>query len=230
MKKNAEISARITEIIEYLKVTANNFSKHLGYERAQTVYDILSGKSAPSYDFFNRFANSEYSAIISAEWLLSGNGEMLKSKPSYLKEKDIVKEERAQYNSNNLPLVEVEAVAGFGNADFSIQTSDIIERYTIPEFSKATFLIRVRGDSMSPHYNSGDMVACLILRESQFIQWNEVHVIATVEQGILIKRLKPGKDDRTLLAISDNQEYPPFEIPRNEIKGIALVLGGIRLE
>lgn len=72
-KKNTEISARIAEIIERVGDTPNSFAKKLGYARAQTVYDILNGKSAPSYDFFNRLANSEYSVTTDLRWLLTGN-------------------------------------------------------------------------------------------------------------------------------------------------------------
>lgn len=75
-KKITEISARISDIIECCATTPNNFAKILGYTRAQTIYDILNGKSAPSYDFFRRFSESEYSAIISLKWLLSGDAEM----------------------------------------------------------------------------------------------------------------------------------------------------------
>lgn len=74
-KKNTEISARVAEMIEILGETPNSFSKRLGYSRAQTLYDILSGKSAPSYDFFHKFAISEFSVIVSLRWLLTGMGE-----------------------------------------------------------------------------------------------------------------------------------------------------------
>lgn len=77
--KNAEISARIAEILQYTGETRNSFATNLGYERAQTVYDILNMKSAPSYDFFRRFSISEYSDMINIRWLLSGKGSMLLS-------------------------------------------------------------------------------------------------------------------------------------------------------
>ena len=83
---------------------------------------------------------------------------------------------------------------------------------------------------MYPKYNSGDVVACTILRESRFIQWNKVHLIGTVEQGILIKRVKKGQDDQHLLLISDNKDYDPFVINIDEVTGMALVVGVIRLE
>lgn len=75
-EKIAEISARIELIIDCCATTANNFAKVLGYSRAQTIYDIINRKCAPSYDFFNRFTDTEYSAIISLRWLLNGEGEM----------------------------------------------------------------------------------------------------------------------------------------------------------
>ena len=76
--KNAEISARIAEILQYTGDTRNGFAVKLGYERAQTVYDVINMKSAPSYDFFRRFSMSEYSDVIDLKWLLSGEGSMLR--------------------------------------------------------------------------------------------------------------------------------------------------------
>ena len=133
-------------------------------------------------------------------------------------------------DKKGIPLVGIEAIGGFGNSDFMIKESDILGRYIIPDFDKIDFMIRVKGESMYPKYSSGDVVSCRTLKESSFIQWNKVHIIATREQGILIKRIKPSKDKYTLTAISENNDYPPFDIPKNEITGIALVIGVIRLE
>lgn len=79
-KKNTDISARIAEILAHTGDTRNSFAVKLGYERAQTVYDVINMKSAPSYDFFRRFSLSEYSDIINLKWLLSGTGSMLQTK------------------------------------------------------------------------------------------------------------------------------------------------------
>ena len=133
-------------------------------------------------------------------------------------------------DKKGIPLVGIEAIGGFGNSDFMIKESDILGRYIIPDFDKIDFMIRVKGESMYPKYSSGDVVSCRTLKESSFIQWNKVHIIATREQGILIKRIKPCKDKYALTAISENNDYPPFDIPKNEITGIALVIGVIRLE
>lgn len=223
MKKISEISERINELIDYLGISPNNFSKKLGYDRAQTVYDVLNGKSKPSYDFFSRLYNTEYSDIINEKWLFSGDGEMLKgAAPVAVVAKP----------GKGIPLVTIRAIAGLGNAEFNIKESDVKATYVVPKFNgrKVDFMIEVYGSSMYPKYNSGDVVACTIIRESSFIQWNKVHVIATREQGILVKRLKQADEPCMFLAVSDNKEYPPFLLPKEEITGIALVVGVIRLE
>ena len=130
-----------------------------------------------------------------------------------------------------VPLIPTEAFAGMGGDNPPIAEGDIIERYLIPDFVNIDFMIRVKGDSMIPQYNSGDIVACRMTTESNFMQWNRVHVISTRDQGVMIKRVKSCKEDpESLLVISDNREYDPFKLPKEQILNIALVVGSIRLE
>ena len=91
--KNAEISARIDKMIEILHTNPNKLANALGYGRAQTIYDILSGKSAPSYDFFKRFMASGYSAFISLRWLISGEGSPIIEETYYESDLPIIKGE-----------------------------------------------------------------------------------------------------------------------------------------
>ena len=197
-----------------------------------TPQTISTWISRNTFDIEKIFAQCEG---ISAEWLLTGNGVMLKQDSLALRLPDVasaLKELGLDDNIKPIPLVNELSVAGFGNFDFSIQEQDIKEYYVVPKFRfrKIDFMIEISGSSMYPKYNSGDVIACTIIRESQFIQWNKCHVIATREQGILVKRIREGDDKDHILAISDNKEYPPFEIPKEEITGIAIVAGVIRLE
>ena len=135
-------------------------------------------------------------------------------------------------NAPRIPLVTQNAVAGFGNNNFAIQEADVKEYYVVPKFKyhQVDFMIEISGSSMYPKYNSGDVVACTILHDGAFIQWNKCHIVATREQGILCKRLMPSTSEDCLKMVSDNPNYPPFDVPKNEITGIALVVGVIRLE
>lgn len=134
------------------------------------------------------------------------------------------------FEKRGYPLVSVEAVGGFGNSKFEIKEKDIQSYYLLPDFNDIDFMLRVKGNSMIPKYYAGDIVACRILRSPSFIQWNKPYVIATREQGVLIKRLKKGETEKYYVAHSENKEYDPFEIPVDEITGIALVVGTVRLE
>ncbi|MBA3986930.1 MAG: LexA family transcriptional regulator [Flavobacteriales bacterium] len=252
-----EENDRLFRVFDYLKEKGKisnyvELASILGTNK-QGVNDLKSSRKRASLKYLQSMIKS-YSEI-NPNWLLTGNGEMIKGKegakmqrgahvaaPAEVKEKGahvagpaVAKEKAAaketmQHTAHSLPLVSIEAVAGIGSAGYSIQESDIQAFYVVPDFKHVDFMLRVTGSSMYPKYNSGDIVACRILKDPQFIQWNKVHLIATGEQGILIKRLLQGKNKDTWLCVSDNKDYPPFEISRKDVTSIALVIGVIRLE
>ena len=103
------------------------------------------------------------------------------------------------------------------------------DKYVIPAFRGAEFLIQVRGDSMHPKYQSGDIVACKKLPLDTFFQWNKVYVVDSA-QGVLIKRVKPASDDDHITLVSENNEYDPFVLHKKQVGSLAIVLGLIRVE
>lgn len=128
-----------------------------------------------------------------------------------------------------IPLIPVDAAAGFLSGD-TLQVMDYeCERYLVPSFKGAEFLIRVNGDSMSPKYESGDIVACMRLPLDTFFQWHKVYVIDSM-QGVLIKRVNQAKKKDHILIVSDNPSYEPFELHRSEINSLGMVIGLIRPE
>lgn len=82
---------------------------------------------------------------------------------------------------------------------------------------------------MQPKYYSGDIVACKRLPIDTFFQWNKVYVIDS-EQGVIIKRVRPGRDDKHIMLVSGNMAYAPFELPLEKVYSIALVIGVVRAE
>lgn len=158
-------------------------------------------------------------------WLLTGEGSMLKNSTP--------QQPSAQEDAGcMLPLIPLDVLAGNPNLDNPGITADDCERYSVPEFScrGADFLIRVSGDSMSPRYCNGNIIACKIVRNVTFIQWGKPYVIDT-EQGILVKLLFPSNDNDRIVCRSVNSAlYPDFEIPKAEIRSFSLVVGLIALE
>lgn len=170
----------------------------------------------------------------SARWLLTGQGEMLVSEGASNMGTKLAKEQEVAYRvidkgGEGIPLIPIEAMAGALTSEQTVLEYEC-ERYVVPVFKGADFLIPVKGSSMYPKYSSGDIVACQRVSMSDlFFQWNKVYVIDT-NQGALIKRIKPGSSSDRILIVSDNEKYDPFELPVSAIHAVALVIGVIRLE
>lgn len=157
---------------------------------------------------------------LSSSWLLTGNGEMLRTNNTPF----------GHIDNEGLPLIPIEAMAGaLTGTDVSFMEYDC-EKYVVPIFRGAEFLIRVQGDSMIPKYSSGDIVACQrVPLDKLWFQWGKTYVIDT-RQGALIKRIEPSDKDGFVSIHSENERYKPFDLPVEEINGVALVCGIIRVE
>lgn len=164
----------------------------------------------------------------SPSWILTGKGNMIISQNTDMKNEELPVAHRTESNEG-IPLIPINAMAGAFTGDQSVMEYEC-DRYIIPSFKGADFLIGVKGGSMYPRYNSGDIVACKRLNlQDLFFQWNKVYVLDT-DQGPLIKRIKPGKDKEHVTIVSDNKEYEPFELAIDHIYHVALVVGVIRVE
>ena len=192
---------------------------------------------------------------LNSDWLLTGRGDMLKTERPPMQQtttqecstrdkitKNEANRQTFEYKSEKkiahrvpegrkegIPLIPIEAMAGALTSEQTVLEYEC-ERYVVPVFKGADFLIPVKGSSMYPKYSSGDIVACQRVPMSDlFFQWNKVYVIDT-NQGALIKRIKPGSTSDRILIVSDNEKYDPFELPVSAIHAVALVIGVIRLE
>ena len=194
----------------------------LGYTKS-SFSQILNGKVPLSDKFLDKICSLDNN--INKVWILENKGEMLKS--SY--NTPAVAEPQIP---SGVPMLPFDAFAGIGTDVDGVNLDTIEERYVVPLFDgmKMDFMISVRGSSMYPKYNSGDVVACRMVQELLFVQWNKVYVLDTISQGVIIKRLKKSDKEGFVICKSDNEQYEPFEIPMSDIRTIALVVGVIRLE
>ena len=135
-------------------------------------------------------------------------------------------------SSEGIPLIPLDAVAGFpAESGGGVRLEDC-ERYVIPEFENkgANFLIRVSGDSMVPLYYSGDLLACRKITDIRFFQWGTVYVLET-SQGVLVKRVQESVDhaDSILCVSENNSVHHPFLLPRDDIRSLSTIIGLVRL-
>lgn len=210
-------------IEHYANGKKSQFANMLGV-KAQTINTWIS---RDTYDTELIFTSCEG---VNAEWLITGKGEMLKTKE--IKQNanaELPVATKTENPNEGIPLIPIHAMAGAFTGEAQVLECDC-ERYVVPAFKGADFLIPVKGVSMHPRFSSGDIVACKRLNMNNiFFQWNKVYVLDT-DQGALIKRLKPGSDKDHVLVVSDNESFDPFELDVHNIYNVALVIGVIRLE
>ena len=156
---------------------------------------------------------------LNIDWLLLGKGDMLKSKETEVR--------------NTIPLLPFSAVAGSLAENTPIDAREAIDRYVIPEFSArgADCAIRVDGDSMYPRYSNGEILAIRIIKDPTFFQWGKVYVLST-NQGCVIKRLfpDPGNPDGIICHSENSENYPDYKITKQDIFGVAVVVGHAGIE
>ena len=252
MQENRQEKSQIKRNIS-LYLSEKGVSDYEFYKKSGITRGILSQPNGISEDNIARFL--AYAPDVNTDWLLTGRGPMLKTKrttsdlptdgrPGSIDKgtkKDSNHQENQQLSSDRplaipssspeegIPLIPIEAMAGALTSEQTVLEYEC-ERYVVPVFKGADFLIPVKGSSMYPKYSSGDIVACQrVPMSGLFFQWNKVYVLDT-DQGPLIKRIKPGSTTDRILIISDNQDYDPFELPVSSIHAVSLVIGVIRLE
>lgn len=229
---------RLKEYIDYKDISVKRFEESVGFSNGSFGSQLRNRKTIGVDKL--EYILTIYPEI-NTEWLLTGEGSMLKQTEQHAMAmwKDLsgssADKGQAAGNIANLtpiPLINPLSIPKFENSDFRLTPQEVVDYYVIPKFRyhKVDFMIEVSGSSMYPKYNSGDIVACTFIRGSRFIQWNKCYVIATRGQGVLVKRLKKSKEGNSILAVSENKEYPPFEIPNNEITAMAIVIGVTTLE
>ena len=220
-------------IRHYTKGNKAQFAKLLGVS-AQTISAWIARNT---FDAELIYAKCRY---VDSSWLLTGEGTMLSpssaasnSRTSSKSSPSIPTARHAPHGSSEgIPLIPLDAVAGFpAESGGGVRLEDC-ERYVIPEFENkgANFLIRVSGDSMVPLYYSGDLLACRKITDIRFFQWGTVYVLET-SQGVLVKRVQESVDHSdSILCVSENSSvHHPFLLPRDDIRSLSTIVGLVRL-
>ncbi len=237
MEAKNEVSARFIEAYETLlkdkKVSdKRDFAAKLGIS-ASMVTEISKGRSSVGT---SAIQNIVLQFNIDAKWLLTGEGSMLQKAQQEAQSGAVHHIELAHQvpkgSNEGIPLIPLDAIAGFPvDGSGGVRMEDC-ERYVIPEFENkgANFLIRVSGDSMVPLYYSGDLLACHKITDIRFFQWGTIYVLET-SQGILVKRVQESdKYDDCILCVSVNDSvHKPFLLPRDDIRSLSTIVGLVRL-
>lgn len=224
--KQKQISSRLEMVISNEMTSYRMFALNVGIDPSNFKKKINNELPWTMKDL-NKMASSG----INSEWLLEGIGEMPKlikrniggvtevktkplMEPAKLTEGVVKETMRPRYSVYANAGVLTEAIE-----------SDYENFHVVEQLPKYNFTIIIRGDSMEPTFHSGDEIACLDVKNTSFRQWGKPHVLNT-SQGVVLKRIYQG--ERGYICKSDNENYPPFEVPEEEVYSIAMVVGLLR--
>lgn len=204
-RKNTEISDRISMLIEALGFSPNAFAVALGYRRSQTIYDILNGKCAPSFDFFNKLANSDFADRVDLGWVITGRGELLRGPsadrsepaPDFLPESgthrgvaypvagedmrgnvtDKEGSDGLRLGVSRIPLYEPSAGEG-PFAPFGCEAQVPACYLQMPGLPPCDGALTVWNDAMAPQLHAGDVVLYEWVRDpAEEIVWGRVYLL-----------------------------------------------------
>lgn len=211
-----ETNERILKFIDYKGISVNSFERSIG---KSTNY-VRNSKSFTS----NVLASiMEIYPELSIDWLITGKGEMLKSE-NY----SLLAEPPIEYGKKQTrPRVPLTAAAGSLSGESIGVTLQQCEQFpVIHQIPSYDFTMFIKGDSMSPRFESGDEIACRRIDQSRFIQWGKVHVLDTT-QGFIIKRVYDDGDK--IRCVSYNPSYADFSVPKEDILSMSLVVGVVSI-
>jgi transcriptional regulator len=232
----APIKQRILQFVDYKQIERKNFFGELNVAtsnfRGNALYSEVGG------DVIAKILSNH--PKLNAEWLLTGNGKMLKSegdteviktprveviapikvegrslmpKVIVLKDED-VEEER-------IPLVPVMAQAGYLQGYDDPQYIKELPMYNLPGMRNGTFRIfQVEGLSMYPTLQSGSYVVGQFVEDWEHISDNRIYVVVSTE-GVIVKRvLNRIEKYGSLYCKSDNRVFPHINVRLKDVKEI----------
>lgn len=234
MKKNTGINGRFAEIISRLySGNKRAFAQQVGI--SPTVIENVVGtrQGKPSYDVLEKICAN---ANISAEWLLSGKGSMIRDEDTQVGTATVqsqftLRTDR-RVDVQSVPLYELDATAGLVALFTEQGRRTPISHIQIPDLPPCDGAVYVRGDSMYPLLKSGDIVLYKeVLNGSKNIFWGEMYLLSFRIDGesyITIKYIQKTDDDRYVRLVSHNPHHSPKDIPIDSIQALALVKASIR--
>ena len=217
MDEIENVKERLVSFLKYKKLSQAKFEKMCGMGNGyvNNIRTTIGPNKIPN--IVRQFPELNISWLILGEEL---GGPMLKEKVKATEDKP--------RPTASLPLIPFDAVAGHGSPVY--EDERIENFYQVSEFKDCDFLIRVKGDSMSPHFVGGDLLACKKVVNAFFFQWGRCYVVLTKSQGAMVKRIQPSEREGWIKCVSDNNNYAPFDVPMEDIISVALVNGSISLE
>lgn len=174
---------------------------------------------------------------LSADWLLTGEGEMLKqTEQGRVMEPTPIHQPRSIEKKEDMQVVYLynfEASAGLKSL-FDNNRHNIIDTIQIPNLPKCDGAIHIVGDSMYPLLKSGDIILYKQMPlDINYLFYGEMYLLSYDIDGddyIVVKYIRKSKKGEHYITLgSENPEHAPRDIDFRRINALALVKASIRI-
>ena len=203
----SDLSTRLKTLLEEKGLSKNAFSKMVGVSQP-AISDIVSGKTRSPKNIVEIAA----ALGVDVNWLKTGEGEAEMTPPIRIVESHTPMKE----NTVRIEILDIEASAGNGVFLTRAEQGLLAQEFDLDFFrekfgrkdGKNLRIIHVKGDSMEPTLESGDLLYVDVAEN--YFSADGLYVF-TFDDHLFIKRLQ--KRGREMWVISDNHtQYAPWEI------------------
>lgn len=207
--QESTVKERLIEFLKFKKISQRKFELSINVGNG-FVNNIVKGIGADKLQSILYIYPD-----LNGQWLITGEGPMLKEEV-----------EKKSEETETRPRIPYTAAAGTLTEAMSGVTATECEQIPVVKYlPEYNFTIVAYGDSMLPEIVSGDEMACRTIKDTSYIQWGRVYVLDT-DSGIVVKRVYDAGD--SIRCVSNNKDYPDFNIPKSEIRSMHLMVGLIR--
>jgi phage repressor protein C with HTH and peptisase S24 domain len=228
MKENTV--QRIKQYIDFKGVRVSVFEREIGMSNGSFASQLKNNKTIGVDKLENIL--KKY-ADINAEWLLTGQGSMLKLDIESEVEVEMRELENKKFDFQEIPLYNIQTVAGIVDLFDRNENQVPVDYIKIPKITECDGALYITGDSMYPLVKSGDIVVYKKINNPENnIIWGEMYVAYVQNDGneyFFSRYLKRSERESYVEFVSQNDHHQSIEFPISSIKALALVKASVRI-
>lgn len=228
-----EFSKRFLEVRKKYGPTQAKFEIKTGLSQAN-INHYENGRSKPNTDKLQLL--SKAIPELNIDWLLYGNGEMLKKGTLTLHEPQEVYTKvqtgtqtiplDLDVNEEKIPVLSMNRLAALKTKEDLItfyNQKELPEGFTIvPELAYCNGFIEMIDNTMAPTIEAGERTFCELQTDLEFIEYGKAYII-NIKGRIIARRIYAGKSPNTVRIVADNPNYPEMEIDRFLIRYLFII-------
>lgn len=242
-----EITERLSSLVFMFGNSVNAFAKNIGVDTAN-LNKMVKGQQSITKKTVQKII-SAYPQV-SEEWLLTGEGEMLRQSSSQnvtgnnnivgnsnTGDNTIITNSQAQKDTDHhiiKPIVPKYLTSQPNTDVYKVLQSDghtmqLDSMTAIPPYNNFDFYYMVRQDAMKPLYKEGDVLALAHMKRGSDIIQGASMIIDTNDFGFLLRRIYDRGDYYECRIINENSSFETQNIAKTKVIRLYRIVYSIRL-